>query len=385
MERANMTIAVPSSMPKSRVSSPNVLNITGGFPAPQTNQQYAKLQEENDQLNELIDRMPNGMVILDGNGVVTKINKTAKSLLDEPILGQAWAHVIKRSFKPRADDWHEVSLQDGRRVKLEISPLGNKPGQLITITDLTETRLLQDKISHMQRLSSLGKMVSSLAHQIRTPLSSAMLYCANLKNGRLTQEARNKFQEKLMTRLQDLESQVNDMLLFSKSGSEQVVTPVSVNETVKQALATVEDSCQQVNAKINLQLCQDDCQILANQHALSGAVQNLINNSVEIVGSEVAISIRTYCSETSAFISVQDNGPGISPELAQKVFEPFYTSRSQGTGLGLAVVKSVAKAHQGQVHLLSKVDEGAHFCIEIPLASNLAQTSTNVAETSHES
>jgi len=66
--------------------------------------------------------------------------------------------------------------------------------------------------------------------------------------------------------------------------------------------------------------------------------------------------------------------------LAQKVFEPFYTSRSQGTGLGLAVVKSVVKAHQGQVHLLSKADEGAHFCIEIPLANQIVNSAESHSE-----
>ncbi|QOL27089.1 PAS domain-containing sensor histidine kinase [Thalassotalea sp. LPB0316] len=379
-----MTIAVQSSAPKSAINTPNVLNITGGFPVYQSSKQISELKQENAQLNELIDRMPNGVVILDGNGVVTKINAMAKTLLDEPILGQAWAQVIKRSFQPRKDDWHEVSLKDGRRVKLEISSVGNKPGQLITITDLTETRLLQDKLSHMQRLSSLGKMVSSLAHQIRTPLSSAMLYCANLKNGKLTTQARDKFQDKLMTRLQDLESQVNDMLLFSKSGSEQVVEVVSVNDTVKRAYATIEGACEKYQAQVNLQLCQDDCQILANQHALSGAIQNLINNSLEIIGRGAKVNVRTYCSPTAAFISVQDNGPGIAPEFAEKVFEPFYTSRSQGTGLGLAVVKSVLKAHQGQVHLLSKSGEGAHFCLEIPLASQINQTPSVKPEAEYE-
>jgi two-component system sensor histidine kinase FlrB len=111
--------------------------------------------------DQLIEMMPTGLVMLDGDGVVVKINKVARSLLEEPILGQPWFAVIARSFKPRADDWHEVSLKDGRRVKLEIASLGDRPGQLIMITDLTETRLLQDKVGQMQRLSSLGRMVST--------------------------------------------------------------------------------------------------------------------------------------------------------------------------------------------------------------------------------
>ena len=380
-----MTIAVPSSAINKTLKAPNLLSISGGAIGDQhAKQQIADLQAENDQLHELIDRMPNGMVILNGNGIVTKVNKMAKTLLDEPILGQSWSSVIKRSFKPRADDYHEVSLKDGRRVKLEISPLGNKPGQLITITDLTETRLLQEKISHMQRLSSLGKMVSSLAHQIRTPLSSAMLYCANLKSNKLSLEARRNFQDKLMTRLRDLESQVNDMLLFSKSGNEQVVSSISVNHTVQSSITAIEGLCDKSGAQLTLQLCKSDCHILANQHALTGAIQNLIHNSVEIIGQGAIINVRTYCSENSAFISVQDNGPGISSQESQKIFEPFYTTRSQGTGLGLAVVKSVAKAHQGNIHLLSSEGEGAHFCLEIPLARIPEQQVNQEQEMNHE-
>jgi len=108
------------------------------------------------------------------------------------------------------------------------------------ITDLTETRLLQDKLGQLQRLSSLGRMVSTLAHQIRTPLSAAMLYGANLQNKKITAESRESFQEKLMTRLQDLEQQVNDMLLFAKSGKQQVVEPLSINELLKNSVQSID-------------------------------------------------------------------------------------------------------------------------------------------------
>jgi len=184
--------------------------------------ELALLRQQNQQTQQVIDVMPTGMIMLDGNGIVVKLNNMAQQLLDEPILGQAWFDVIKRSFKPRADDWHEVSLNDGRRVKLEITALGNnQPGQLIMITDLTETRLLQDKLGQLQRLSSLGRMVKKLSHQIRTPLSAAMLYGANLSNKKLTETARDSFQSKLVSRLQDLEQQVNDMLLFAKVVNKQ--------------------------------------------------------------------------------------------------------------------------------------------------------------------
>lgn len=346
--------------------------------------ELALLRQQNQQTQQVIDVMPTGMIMLDGNGIVVKLNNMAQQLLDEPILGQAWFDVIKRSFKPRADDWHEVSLNDGRRVKLEITALGNnQPGQLIMITDLTETRLLQDKLGQLQRLSSLGRMVSKLAHQIRTPLSAAMLYGANLSNKKLTETARDSFQSKLVSRLQDLEQQVNDMLLFAKSGKQAVVEPVGINQLIEHAKQAIEPQVLEAGAKVNLHFCKQGCEILGNVTALSGAIQNLIHNSIAVIKSNAVIDISAYCQDDYAYISVRDNGQGISADLADKIFEPFYTSRSQGTGLGLAVVKSVTNAHQGEVRLLSQPGEGAHFCLKIPKLTNSQPDSEQVSSDDH--
>ena len=341
--------------------------------------------------DQLIEMMPTGLVMLDGNGVVVKINKVARSLLEEPVLGQLWFTVIARSFKPRADDWHEVSLKDGRRVKLEIASLGDQPGQLIMITDLTETRLLQDKVGQMQRLSSLGRMVSTLAHQIRTPLSAAMLYSANLSNRKLSESARGSFQEKLSARLRDLEQQINDMLLFSKSGNEQVVTSLSVNGLINDAIQAMDALIIKANTQVNINLTTVEHHILGNKNALTGAIQNLVHNALQatsVSGDEQAvINIQLYSNKNSIYISVKDNGTGINRDDIDKIFEPFYTSSSKGTGLGLAVVKSVVEAHQGEVNYLSQAGEGAHFCIKLPMlgqVETLSINKTNSQETQNE-
>ncbi|TMM44948.1 sensor histidine kinase [Colwellia ponticola] len=338
--------------------------------------------------DQLIEVMPTGLVMLDGNGIVVKINQVARNLLDEPILGQPWFNVIARSFKPREDDWHEISLKDGRRVKLEISNLGSQPGQLITITDLTETRLLQDKLAQMQRLSSLGKMVSTLAHQIRTPLSAAILYSENLLTNKLTDTSRLKFQGKLNDRLHDLEQQVNDMLLFSKSGKEQVVAQLSVGDLINDTVSSIDALVDKAKAKVNVQLPDNELYILGNKNALSGAIQNLLHNSLQAMSSlaasntnkvfEPQINIQVYSQASYLYLSFKDNGPGIDVNVTDKIFQPFYTSSSKGTGLGLAVVKSVVNAHQGEVSLLNEsshtaqknahqANPGAHFVIKLPL------------------
>jgi two-component system sensor histidine kinase FlrB len=339
--------------------------------------ELSELRCQSKQLTQIIEAMPTGLVMLDGNGIVVKVNRVAKNLLDEPILGQAWSNVIRRSFKPRADDWHEVSLKDGRRVKLEISALGNQPGQLIMLTDLTETRLLQDKMSQMQRLSSLGRMVSSLAHQIRTPLSAAMLYGANLATPNLSTETKSGFQSKLMSRLQELEQQVNDMLLFAKSGKDQVIEPMKINQLISDVTQGMEGLVNKANGQLVVKPCQHDCEIVGNKSALSGALQNLVQNSLQAVPNDALINININCRDQHVELSIKDNGKGIDTVLRDKIFEPFFTSKVNGTGLGLAVVQSVVRAHQGSITLVSGLDESAHFLIRLPLLIKKEMQKTN--------
>lgn len=327
------------------------------------------LMLESNQLNQLFDIMPAGVVIIDGDGKVVKANKAALELLDCELVARNWIDVIATVFQPRADDGHEVSLKDGRRVKLDISSFDSQSGQLIQITDLTETRVLQEKISQMQRLSSLGRMVSTLAHQIRTPLSSAMLYCANLKSSNMTPAKQSLFQEKLHARLQELEQQVNDMLLYAKSGGKQVVEVVEVKTIIDEAIAGVEVQLEEADATCDVHYAPhhgEPLKLLANKSALEGALQNLVQNALEVIDEKPHIDIHVEAQGDWILLRVQDNGDGIDSEDKEKIFEPFYTSKMQGTGLGLAVVKSVAKAHHGDVELSDSEQGGAEFCLKLP-------------------
>ncbi|MFT4940800.1 MAG: two-component system sensor histidine kinase FlrB [Paraglaciecola sp.] len=339
-------------------------------------EQLTSLRQQAARLEHLLQVLPAGVLVIDGKGKVKQANQLAKELLGEPLEGQEWRLIIKRSFKPRADDGHEVSLLDGRKVKLSTTPLVNEPGQLIVLTDLTETRHLQQRIGHLQKLSSLGKMVASLAHQIRTPLSAAMLYAANLSNNTLSKDARRQFGDKLLSRLRDLESQVNDMLLFAKSGTEQVVTEISMNSLMCEVQSAAEVMLSRQQAKITLTLPEPDMHILGNKTALVGALQNLIHNALEIKPQNAHIGLRAsrdLHDPEWLNLCVTDNGPGIPTDKLEKIFEPFYTTRSQGTGLGLAVVKTVAQSHHGKVSVSNLADGGACFTLRLPIM--LAQPS----------
>lgn len=321
-------------------------------------------------MKHILDVMPAGVVLVDGQGIVRQANAVAEDMLGEPLEGELWRTIIARSFRPREDDGHEISLHDGRRVKLSISPLEEEPGQLILLTDLTETRLLQQRVSHMQRLSSLGKMVASLAHQLRTPLSAATLYAANLLNPTIGFDAREQFCKKLQSRLKDLESQINDMLLFAKSGEEQVVSEVSLQSLMNEVYVGSEAMLMTKGCTLVMDVPEPDLIILGNKTALASALQNLIHNSLQHSpeGEPIRfIAQRNQDNPGDVDVLIVDSGTGIDEDKMAHIFEPFFTTRSQGTGLGLAVVKSVAQAHKGRVSVRNQNAGGACIGMHLPI------------------
>nr|BFE90467.1 hypothetical protein GCM10020185_10030 [Pseudomonas brassicacearum subsp. brassicacearum] len=179
-------------------------------------QELAEKERLANRLQNLLDLLPGGVIVIDAHGRVREANPAACELLGLPLEGELWRHVIARCFAPREDDGHEVSLKDGRRLSISTRSLDAEPGQLVLLNDLTETRHLQDQLARHERLSSLGRMVASLAHQIRTPLSAALLYASHLTEQQLPMETQQRFAGRLKERLHELEHQVRDMLVFAR-------------------------------------------------------------------------------------------------------------------------------------------------------------------------
>ncbi|WP_232465137.1 sensor histidine kinase [Oleiphilus messinensis] len=346
----NMFNHLSSQLTESYRNLENRVGQLNGELSEEVQQRRKELEEKErvaNRLETLLRLLPAAVVVLDGHGVIQQCNDAAIDLLGEPLEGERWLDVIQRCFSPRHDDGHEVSLKDGRRVSIAIRSMDNTPGQLILLTDLTETRQLQAQLSRSERLSSMGRMVASLAHQVRTPLSTAMLYAGHLCQSEIDDEMRIKCATKLMSRLTHLEQQVRDMLIFAR-GETPMAERVCIDE-IKVLLEQAADApVQSSNSHIEWDNRCHGEYISCNRDALIGACMNLINNSIEAVKGEAHIRVcLTSVPGERVAITVEDNGPGLPDTDTEQVLEAFYTTKSQGTGLGLAVVQAVAKAHKG--------------------------------------
>ena len=319
------------------------------------------------RLQNLLDLLPGGVIVLDGRGVVREANPAARELLGEPLEGQLWRELIRDRFAPRDDDYHEVSLRSGRRVSLATRSLRGEPGQIILLTDLTETRHLQSQLARNERLSALGRMVASLAHQIRTPLSTALLYASHLNQPELSTGHRQRFSQRLRDRLQTIEQQVRDMLIFARGDLplHDRVTANSLFAGLQQQAETLVDEagadCRWVDR------APEGVRLLCNQETLIGALLNLIENAIQAGTPAARIKVIQRLQEGRLSVSVVDGGRGMTRAELAKIGEPFYTTRSQGTGLGVSVVKSVAQAHGGAFLLRSRAGQGSWAELIVPV------------------
>ena len=332
------------------------------------------------RLTALLDALPGGVIVLDSSGVIQDYNPAAASLLGEPLHNILWSDIIRRSFSPRSDDGHEVSLVDGRRVSISTCPLESEPGQILLLTDVTEMRRLQDRLSQHQRLAAMGEMAASLAHQIRTPLSSALLYASNLKRPHLDDEQRDRFATKIRSRLGHLEQVVNDMLLYARGGLSGVekFTIVDLLDDLQHFLESQLKSSQ---TEFVVENHLGDVVLSGNRQMLLSALINLSTNAIQAMGREGSLSVDVGRSNKESLqLRIMDNGPGIDESLQNKIFNPFYTTRQEGTGLGLAVVAAVVRAHEGDISLDSEAGEGTCFTLQLPIIEQNLDVNTSGSE-----
>lgn len=327
-------------------------------------QELAEKERLAQRLQSLVDLLPGGVIVIDGQGVVREANPIARALLGTPLVGMLWRDVIARNFAPRRDDGHEISLKDGRRLSIATRSLQGEPGQLVLLNDLTETRRLQDQLARHERLSALGRMVASLAHQIRTPLSAALLYASHLAEQELPFEQQQRFAGRIKERLNELEHQVRDMLVFAR-GDLPLPDRLGPNALFSALRSAAESHVQDV--QVRWQCDTRLGELLCNRDTLVGSVLNLVENAIQAAGRGARLKVHLYRRGDSLHLSVSDNGPGIDKATLARLGEPFFTTKTTGTGLGLAVVQAIARAHRGELRLRSRVGFGTCATLVLPL------------------
>jgi two-component system sensor histidine kinase FlrB len=303
---------------------------------------------------------------------VDRFNPAAEQLFPGLAWGRRWSEVKNEvvAAEPAPGDWR---LRDGRRVSVSQRPLNDR-GRILVVVDMTDQRRMQERAERQDRLSAMGEMAAQLAHQVRTPLSTSVLYAGQLAKGNLSAVQRQQFGAKLLEGLRHTETLVRDMLAFSRGGS-FTASPICVGNALNTAVGSLQPRLRQLHAGLELDLTDtDDYLIAGNLDALAGAFSNLIDNALNHGGEGVNIRISaSTVADGSILLMFEDDGPGIDPIALPRIFDPFFTTRERGTGLGLAVVQAVVLEHGGTLSAADSVVGGARFEIHLPLLTDSVQ------------
>ncbi|MEM1404377.1 MAG: ATP-binding protein [Pseudomonadota bacterium] len=323
------------------------------------------------RLSSLLAVLPGGVIILDGDQRVRDANPAAIELLGEPLIGELWVDVVTRN--------PELDGQGSRVRRLSVSsrPLEQYGEQVVLITDTTEVHELQEQLNRRHRLAAMGEMAASLAHQIRTPLASTTLYLSQLASAEMAHEQRERVVDKLGDRLSHMEGLIESMLSFVRGRSPESHL-ISLRDVLAQLDAAVRPSLEPAT-HLTITPVDDTLKLVGAVDDLVGALSNLVRNAAEVSGGDVHIDIWAGAlSRDWLQIRVQDTGPGIPEDILPRLFDPFFTTRAQGTGLGLAVVAMTAANHGGEVRAQNRPGGGAVFYIDLPIAGNSRSSSSSL-------
>lgn len=229
-----------------------------------------------------------------------------------------------------------------------------------------EKEALRESVQRRERLAAMGEMAARLAHQLRTPLATALLYSAQLGAPALSVAERARFAGKTVDRLRHLERLIDNMLQFVRgvsAGSE----PVAAAELLREAFETMQPQVLARGLLFELRDESAGCMLRADRQALIGALLSLLENAVQACAPGGRVCLAATGAGAEIAFRVSDEGAGIAPEVQARLFEPFFTTRNGGTGLGLAIVRAVAEAHGGSVAVRSQSGAGSEFVLRLPL------------------
>ena len=334
-----------------------------------------------------IRSMTSGLVTLDLEGRVTSINEAAIEILGVPrlrLLGDALeVHLPQLGLLLVEVGPHgtvrraEITAlrPDGavRNLGISAAPLadhaGRVVGRVIHFQDLTELRRMQLEVERAERLASVGRFAAGIAHEIRNPLASISGSIEMLKTTPGADADSRQLMDIAIREVDRLNRLITDLLDYARPRSEER-RPLDLGEQVVEiARAFALERREKIRVTSDLQA---GVVVEAATGQLRQVIWNLIRNAAEAMPEGGQIAIRLATEGPHAALEVRDDGPGIPEDRRERIFEPFYSTKAGGTGLGLATVARIVADHGGTIAVDSGPDKrpGAAFIVRLPLASS---------------
>jgi len=342
----------------------------------------------------IVASLPSGLIAFDGTGLSMAINQPGRALLelDGKAIGESYDKLLSR-YQELSDlvadclqkgtlyrrEELETVTADGqiRRLGATIAPIelppdGGRHGALCLLTDITEVTELREQVALKNKLESLGEMSAGLAHEFKNAVAALQGYVQLLQSLDLNERA-DAAAASLLNEVRGLSVMVTAFLNFARPQPLQL-EEISITELLEDCLSELQPLLQELNVQI-VRDTAEDVVVPADERMLRQAILNLIRNAAEAIGddqSERQVFVHNLVERekgrTWSTISIRDTGPGIAVTDLQRVFIPFFTTKSKGHGVGLALAHRVITEHGGTLTAANSEHGGAVLTIRLPIA-----------------
>lgn len=341
-------------------------------------QQYAE---------KILATMSDGLLAIDMDGKITAVNPAAHAILGIPhnrsvkgchVLAffdkdRQFADYIEQSLKhPTVRSQQEIRLQKGEESRILLAGAGvlesdeKIPRQIIfNLNDVTALKKLEAEIRQGQRLADLGTLAAGMAHEIRNPLSAIKTYVALLPAKIGKPDFLEKFQRTVPREINRLNALIEELLELSRLPKYNF-KQMDVRVLLQQTIELLDSDFKIRGVDCQWEKPEDLPLIMADADQLEKVFINLLRNGAQAMPDGGRITVHVSVKEARICIDFADTGHGFSPEQAQNIFNPFFTTKVKGTGLGLAITHKVVTEHGGQITAKSRIGEGSCFSVSLP-------------------
>ncbi|MDF1755213.1 MAG: ATP-binding protein [Verrucomicrobiales bacterium] len=347
--------------------------------------------QEKGFLENVFDTLQEGVVVVGVRGTIHYVNNAALDFFGftrQELLGQSlgdqfpgiiWDEIIQSNRAVNRD--LEVFYPEHRFLNFYISPLEQSAGgsqietagYVLILRDDTQTRQVQQEEVESERIAALTMLAAGVAHELGNPLNSLNIHLQLLER-KVKKKAPPELASELLESLEITRSEIKRLNFIVEKflGAVRPTKPqfedADVNQLVTEAVTFLAPEVKDRNITITLQLTEHLPKLTVDADQMKQVFYNLIRNGAQAIGSDGSLVISSKYDDYNVTLSFADDGHGISSEKVGKVFEPYFTTKKTGSGLGLLIVHRIVREHGGQIEFESRKNEGTTVKVMLPRA-----------------
>jgi two-component system sensor histidine kinase HydH len=334
----------------------------------------------------LVSSLPIGLIATDSSGAIQVYNGSARELIgfdEQKVIGKMPEICLPRQLVQmfsgnemgdKTERQTEIQLnlspEKGRTLQLAsmvvLDDNDDFAGEVLLIRDLTTVKQLEKELQRNERLAALGKMAAGVAHELRNPLSSIKGLAVLLKSNFSVPSNEAETADILVKEVERLNRSIGELLDYAKPGQLRR-DAASIQEIIGKTVSLVQVDAESYGIAIRLETDDDLPQVLVDKDKMNQVFLNLFLNAIQAMEHGGELTVRTEIDERTIIITVRDNGVGIEPENLGRVFDPYYTTKNDGTGLGLAMSSKIVEEHGGWIEVSSVAGEYTEVRVVLPL------------------